>query len=72
MLDPQTYLLLHKIQRRDRLKQAEQDRLLQIISQPATQLPSIRELSRMISNWWTRRHPSWKETHLVEGKIIMP
>ena len=72
MLDPQTYILLHKYQRRDRLRQAEQDRLVDLISQPSTLLPSIQEFSRLISDWWTRRRQTRKETHLVEGKIVMP
>ena len=72
MLDPYTYILLHKYQRLDRLKQAEQDRLLQNISQPATQLPSVKELSRLFSNWWTHRHQLQEENHLVEGEVVLP
>lgn len=72
MLDPQTYILLHKYQQVDRMKQVEQDRLVDLISQPSTLLPSIQELSRLMSDWWTRRYQTRKETHLVEGKIVMP
>jgi hypothetical protein len=72
MLDPQTYILLHKYQQVDRMKQIEENRLRQIIERPSIHLPSLSQLSRFISSWRTERHQTRKETRLVEGKIVMP
>lgn len=72
MLDPQTYILLHKYQQVDRMKQVEENRLLQNVEQPSNQLPNLSVLSRLISNWWSERHQTRKETPLVNGKIVMP
>jgi len=72
MLDPQTYILLHKYQQVDRMKQVEENRLLQHVEQPSIQLLSLSQLSRFISSWRTERRQRRKETRLVEGKIVMP
>jgi hypothetical protein len=72
MLDPQTYILLHKYQQVDRMKQIEENRLRQIIERSSIHLPSLSQLSRFISSWRTERRQTRKETRLVEGKIVMP
>ena len=72
MLDPQTYILLHKYQQVDRMKQIEENRLLQLVNRPWIQLPSLSQVSKFISSWRTERRQTQKETHLVEGKIVMP
>jgi hypothetical protein len=72
MLDPQTYILLHKYQQVDRMKQVEENRLIELIKQPSNQLPSLSQLSSSISNWWAERQQTRKQPPLVEGKIVMP
>jgi hypothetical protein len=72
MLDPNTYILLHKYQQSERIKQAEHEHLLQAISYPSLQVLCMMELSKMYSNWRTRRSQKAEENRLVEGKVVMP
>ena len=71
MLHPDIHVLLHKNQHRERMKQVEDERLVQLVS-PAIQMQAMMELSCLISKWWTRRHQMPSENHVVEGKVVMP
>jgi len=72
MLDPYTYILLHKYQRREFMKQAEDARLHNAINQPTQPLQHIRAFSRSISSWWPRRHQTVNANRLTDGKVVMP
>jgi hypothetical protein len=72
MLDPQTYMLLHKYQQRERIKQARHEHLLHAISYPSLQALCMMELGRMFSNWRSRHNQKMDDNRLVEGKVVMP
>ncbi len=72
MLDPQTYMLLHKYQQRERMKQTKNERLLQAISYPSLQVLCMMGISKIYSNWRTRRNQKMEENRLVDGKVVMP
>ncbi|MBA3873918.1 MAG: hypothetical protein H0X30_32705 [Anaerolineae bacterium] len=73
MLDPYTYILLHKYQRLELMKQAEEARLHQSLSKRTiVQWQSLRELTKLISNWWTHRRQTVDKSRLADGKVVMP
>ena len=73
MLDPYTYILLHKYQRAELMKQAEEARLHQSLSKRTTiQWQSLRELTRLISDWWLHRRQTVDKSRLADGKVVMP
>jgi len=65
-------MLLHKYQQRERLKLANEIRLLQAISYPSLQMLCMMEIGRIFSNWRSRRSQKMDENRLVEGKVVMP
>ena len=71
MLHPDIHVLLHKDQHRERMKQVEDERLVQLVS-PAIQMQAIMELSWLISKWWTQRWRMTEENRLVKGEIVTP
>jgi hypothetical protein len=72
MLDPNTHILLHKYQRLEFMKQAEDARLYNAINPPAQPLQRIRAFSRSITNWWTHRNQTVDENRLADGTVVMP
>ncbi len=72
MMDPNLCIMLHKYQHLERVKQAEHERLVQVISHSAIQVHGMMELHRLFLQWRTRRQKVAKEHHLVEGKVVIP
>lgn len=72
MLDPQTYILLHKYQQRELIRLAKHQHLLQAISYPSLQVLCMMEISRIFSNWRNRRSQKMDDNCVVEGKVVMP
>jgi hypothetical protein len=72
MLHPYKHQLLHKSDSRERLKQAENDRLVRLVSHPTTQLQSTVELSGLISKWWSERWNNLRVNQRTASKIVIP
>ena len=72
MLHPYKHQLLHNNDQRERLKQVENERLVQLISHPNTQMQVTVELSGLISKWWDRRWHVVRENRHAEGKFVLP
>jgi hypothetical protein len=72
MLDPYTYILLHKYQRLEFMKQANDARLHNAINQSTQPLQRIRVFSRSVTSRWTRRRPTTHENRLTDGEVVMP
>ena len=72
MTDPYLYVMLHKHKHLERVKEAEQDRLVQLVTSRSIQMQALIEFSRSVSMWWKNRLPSTPKTHAIEGKVIMP
>lgn len=72
MLHPYKHQLLHKNDLRERLKQVEHDRLVQLVSLQPSQTQLAIRLSKIIRIWWTKRWNILKENRIAGGKIVMP
>ncbi|MCA0452470.1 MAG: hypothetical protein LCI00_00670 [Chloroflexi bacterium] len=71
MLHPYKHEMLHKVEHERRIKAAEQERLLQTISHPATHVQAMVVLSGLVSRWWVTR---WQQTseRATEGTVVTP
>jgi hypothetical protein len=74
MSDPYIYLLLHKYQKREYIRRAEQERLLLDTNRPVTRLrlTSLHKFSHMIVRWWTQHRQTAEDNRLADGKVVMP
>ena len=72
MTDPYLYVMLHKSKHLERVKEAEQDRLVQFVTPRSVQMQALMELSKGVLIWWKNRYPSTPNTHAIEGKVVLP
>lgn len=70
MLHPYQHELLHKYDREERLKAAEQERLLQTISHPANHVQAMVVFSGLVSRWWVNRWQETNEHTAAEGTVV--
>ncbi len=70
MLHPYYYEMLHKNDHRERVQQAEHERML--LSYPTANVPTMEALSQLVSRWWENRWRLTNEPRASESTVVVP
>lgn len=64
--------LLIEQHQRDCIKQAENDRLVQLVSHSTPHIQPVVELSSLINQWWTNRWDATTRNQNTKRKMVIP
>ncbi len=70
MMHPYKHEMLHKSDHKERIGQAEHERLLMTLSYPTMNVHAMQALSGLVSQWWAKYWRNINEAQPSENTVV--